>query len=115
SLWDDEICASVRGAEWLLSARPADVDELKLAAGVVASAPGLRAGRVGAGAALDEPLVAAARLARMVAPVLCHRSPASDCSWYHGLWPYLRLFGLGASPDRHARFYRDALGQLAAS
>jgi SAM-dependent methyltransferase len=65
-------------------------------------------------AALAEPLLASAPLARSVASTLCpSRGERADCSWYHGTWQYLRLLGLAAAPQRHRHFFADALGSLA--
>jgi hypothetical protein len=56
-----------------------------------------------------EPLAASAPVARHVARSACDER----CAAYHGLVQYLRLIGAVAAPDRHARFYRDALGGAA--
>ncbi len=64
----------------------------------------------------EEPLLTTAPIARQVAPTLCsRRGPEQDCSWYHGMWQYLRLFGLASAPARHEGFFVDALGALAAT
>ena len=49
-------------------------------------------------------------MADKLSATLCNRDV--DCSWYHGFWQYLRLFGLASSPGRHGRFFRDALAPL---
>ena len=36
-----------------------------------------------------------------------------SCAWYHEAYPALRLVGLAATPERHAAFYREALGAFA--
>jgi hypothetical protein len=62
----------------------------------------------------DEPLLTTAPIARQVAPTLCsRRGPDQDCSWYHGVWQYLRVFGLASAPVRHEDFFVGALGDLA--
>ena len=64
---------------------------------------------------LKEPILDSARTAYRVAQRLCRKDSASgnDCSWYHGLWQYLRLFNLVATPAQNAGFFLDALGTLA--
>lgn len=32
-----------------------------------------------------------------------------SCAWLHGFWQCLRLAGVAATPDRHTRFYAEAL------
>lgn len=68
--------------------------------------------------ALNEPLLASAPLAKSAAQELCRRRTGSgaedNCSWYHGYWQYLRILGIVAASERHAGFYADALGALAA-
>jgi SAM-dependent methyltransferase len=65
--------------------------------------------------ALEEPLVQNAGRARQLAGVLCEGGGEGgrSCAWYHGAYPALRLFGLAATPERHAGFYGAALGALA--
>lgn len=58
--------------------------------------------------AVEEPLLASAPLARLVASTLCR-----GCEWYHGTWQYLRLLGLAAAPERHRAFFAEVLGSLA--
>jgi hypothetical protein len=64
---------------------------------------------------IEEPLLESAPLAWQRAPQLCRKDPATgeDCSWYHRIWQYLRLMGLGGSPGIHADFYRRALNAVA--
>lgn len=52
--------------------------------------------------------------ARRLAPQLCRKDPVSgeDCSWYHGLWPDLRLLGLAATPEQQSDFFRNAFAHL---
>ncbi len=54
------------------------------------------------------PLACVAPRVRRVAERHC-----PGCAWYHGFWPYLRVFGMAASPDRHRDFFLDALGRQA--
>lgn len=49
-------------------------------------------------------------MADSLSATLCNRE--SECSWYHGFWQYLRLFGLASSPGRHGRFFRDVLAPM---
>lgn len=62
-----------------------------------------------------DPLTTTAPLAAEMASTLCNGTPGApdDCSWYHGFWQYLRLFGLGATPYRHADFFDAAFAALA--
>jgi SAM-dependent methyltransferase len=66
-------------------------------------------------APVEEPILESASLARELAGRLCQRDPETgeNCSWYHGLWQYLRLLRLVATPEHHADFYRDALDSVA--
>lgn len=65
---------------------------------------------------LEEPMIATAPVAHEMAAVLCqgdHVCP-EDCSWYHGVWQYLRIFNMVSTPTWHTKFYLDALQRLAA-
>lgn len=65
---------------------------------------------------LYDPLLTTARLARRIAERQCRGTNGGlNCSWYHGLWPYLRILGVAASPERHQDFFFDVLGSLARS
>lgn len=65
---------------------------------------------------LFDPVVAAAPVARSLAPRLCApMDGAGSCAWYHGIWPYLRRLGVTASPQRHEKFFLAALRVLAAT
>ncbi|OGA32140.1 MAG: hypothetical protein A3F75_12195 [Betaproteobacteria bacterium RIFCSPLOWO2_12_FULL_64_23] len=57
-----------------------------------------------------EPLELSAPLARRLAPQLCRKDPATgeNCAWCHGLWQYLRLMRLAATPGHQVDFYRRA-------
>lgn len=56
-----------------------------------------------------------APLALREARRLCLRDPESDedCSWYHGIWQYLRLLDIVSAANKHAGFFEDALAPLA--
>jgi SAM-dependent methyltransferase len=56
---------------------------------------------------LMEPLVESARMIHTMAPMLCTRDHVDrvSCSWYHGVWQYLRLFDMVSSPSWHSSFY----------
>jgi SAM-dependent methyltransferase len=64
---------------------------------------------------LDEPLARSAGTAGALARELCAGAGdgGESCAWYHEAYPTLRLLGLAATPERHAAFYRAALGALA--
>jgi SAM-dependent methyltransferase len=123
-LWDGQIaCSAVyepgSGATgpgaWRVSRREADLDFYG------ALAHELKA--KGAAVALDdhgppeleEPLASSAHLARLVAPGLCRRDPATgdDCADIHRAWLYFRIFDVVPSPQRNPEFFQDALRQLA--
>jgi len=62
-----------------------------------------------------EPLEDSAPLAYRLALQRCGHAPnGGTCVWSHGLWQYLRLFGLITTPDRQARFYADVFATAAA-
>jgi hypothetical protein len=66
---------------------------------------------------LEEPMITTAPIAHELAAVLCqgdHVSP-EDCSWYHAVWQYLRVFNMVSTPTRHTRFYLRSLETLANS
>ncbi|MCA1692973.1 MAG: class I SAM-dependent methyltransferase [Actinobacteria bacterium] len=63
-----------------------------------------------------EPLEQTAPLTRRLAETFCRPVDGTPaCFWYHGIWPYLRLFGVAAAPERDGPFFLDALGALAAT
>ena len=122
-LWDDEIaCSAVyhpgTGAtgpgEWRLSQQGADLDYYRaLAADLLAK--GTEVALDDETLELEEPLASSAHLARLVAPGLCYRDPASghDCADIHRAWQYFRIFDVVPSPQRNPEFFQDALRQLA--
>jgi hypothetical protein len=57
-------------------------------------------------------MLVSAPLAYQLAPVLCRGShiSESDCSWYHSIWQYLRIFNLVSTPTWHSEFYLREIG-----
>jgi hypothetical protein len=124
-IWDDEIVCSVisqevsgtRGpSEWRISSRPEDIDMAKLlrddllSKAVELPPPGTDPGIPN----LEEPMVRTAPLMDLLATALCRGDYVSpeDCSWYHGVWQYLRIFDLVSTPTWHSSFYIDELSRL---
>jgi hypothetical protein len=64
---------------------------------------------------LEEPMVTTAPLARELSQALCRGSylNSEDCSWYHSIWQYLRVFNLVSTPTWHTNFYVDELARIA--
>jgi 2-polyprenyl-3-methyl-5-hydroxy-6-metoxy-1,4-benzoquinol methylase len=63
-----------------------------------------------------DPLRDSAPLAYCLALRLCGDAPnGGTCGWNHGLWQYLRLFGLITTPEHHARFYAEVFAAAAAA
>jgi len=69
------------------------------------------------GAPGAESLLTNAVDAQRLAATMCTSDADSicGCAWYHGFYPALRLFGLAATPERHAAFFTAALGATARS
>lgn len=125
-LWDDQlVCTSVsqsttgdgRLSEWRISLRKEDVmlaqalrDELLTKASIL-PAPGTESDLLD----LEEPMVQTAPLMDLLSNAVCSGSyiNAEDCSWYHGVWQYLRIFDLVSTPTWHQNFYNTHLAQLA--
>jgi SAM-dependent methyltransferase len=65
----------------------------------------------------DPALIEAARLALRIAPQSCRRAPLTGegCDWYHGLWPVLRVLGMGTSAAVHHAVMTPVLRRLAES
>ncbi|OMH22939.1 hypothetical protein BKD30_15330 [Tersicoccus phoenicis] len=62
---------------------------------------------------LEEPLAQSARLIGDVASVLCvgDHVDVDGCTWYHGVWQYLRLMDMVSTPSWHHDFYSRELNQ----
>jgi SAM-dependent methyltransferase len=115
SLWDGELWCGRAGEgehDWRLSTVTGDLRAARAATAVLRRVPDVVVG-AGAQAALEEPLVEAAAAARRLAPELCPGIDGYDCSASHGLWPYLRILGLAADPNRHRAFFDAAFRSLA--
>jgi hypothetical protein len=128
SIWDDEVVciatpaepeAGGGGIEWRLSRRTEDLQAsigvrqliLKEAEDVTTASNDERFALD-----LEEPMLITAPIAAGLAPVLCQGDYVSpgDCSWYHSVWQYLRIFDMVSTPTWHEQFYLDALSRLAA-
>lgn len=59
----------------------------------------------------EELAAQAGRLALTWAPELCRAVDHSghDCAAYHGIWPFIRLFGMATGPQLAREFYRTAV------
>ena len=127
-VWDDEIlCIAVRSSgidasgpsEWRVSARPEDVQHgRELIATLRTKAPHIVIDGASDGLLnLEEPMISTAPIASFLSTVLCHGNHVSqeDCSWYHGIWQYLRVFNLVSTPTWHSQFYFDALRTVTSS
>lgn len=126
-LWDDQIvCASVvqqgdngKGpSEWRLSTRQEDIelakfmrDELLSKATELIFPPPAEKMSLD----LEEPMVQTAPLMDLLSGAVCSGSYLSpdDCSWYHGVWQYLRIFDLVSTPTWHPNLYLPELKALA--
>lgn len=131
--WDEEVLCSVRHAsgavpgavEWKVTRRPEDIQNVMTQISLIkkkAEKPAF-----GTGAAdvlltamelnLEEPMVTTAPIAQFLANVVCRGDFVSkeDCSWYHAIWQYLRIFNLVSTPTWHSEFYREALGHLSST
>ena len=123
-IWDNEVaCVSVRQEsgsttaqtiEWSVTKRPEDLQLFQgLRLLIEARAEKLSVGSDGAPSFrnLEEPMLVSAPLAYQLAPILCRGSQIAedDCSWYHSIWQYLRLFNMVSTPTWHADFYFNSL------
>jgi hypothetical protein len=65
----------------------------------------------------DDPSIACANIARVIAEKYCPEAAArgADCLWYHGIWPYYRALGLGGSAFTHRAVLSPTLRQLAST
>lgn len=126
-LWDDAVaCVALYGpsgamaipTEWRVSERPEDIERNRdILAALRSRAEIINLDAPIATLELEEPMVTTAPVVQTLAPVLCqgdHVSP-SDCSWYHGIWQYLRIFNMVSTPTWHSEFYAAELGSLAKS
>lgn len=124
-LWDEQIvCASVPQSdggeglsEWRVSSREEDLelafslrDEL-LNKGTLLTYPNNESISLD----LEEPMVQTAPLMDLLSSAVCSGSymAEEDCSWYHGVWQYLRVFDLVSTPTWHPELYIPKLSQLA--
>jgi len=125
-IWDEAIVCSaisqgVSGpggpSEWRISSRPEEIEMAKwvrddlLSKAIELPPPGTDPGIPD----LEEPMVRTAPLMDLLAMALCRGDYVSpeDCSWYHGVWQYLRICDLVSTPTWHTRFYIDELTRLA--
>ncbi len=125
-IWDESIVCSVisqevgaaRGpSEWRVSCRPEDIEMANLVRDdLLSKAAQLPPSGPDSGTPdLEEPMVRTAPLMDLLATALCRGDYVSleDCSWYHGVWQYLRIFDLVSTPTWHSQFYMDELTRLA--
>jgi SAM-dependent methyltransferase len=126
-LWDDLVtCVALYGSsgamatpiEWRVSQRREDVERHReVFAALRSRAEPMNVEAPTVALELEEPMVTTAPVVQTLAPVLCqgdHVSP-EDCSWYHGIWQYLRIFNLVSTPTWHSEFYTGELEALARS
>lgn len=123
-LWDETVgCIAVPGqaglsagiSEWKITRRPEDLQVLNDIVEVLASQATEVTEEKDEAPELEEPMITTAPMAYELAMVLCrgdHVSP-EDCSWYHSIWQYLRIFDMVSTPTWHASFYREQLANLA--
>jgi len=60
-------------------------------------------------------MVHSAHVAHRLALEHCRHTAVADCTWYHGVWPYLRALGVAKTAGGHATFLADSLRALVAS
>lgn len=102
--------------EWRISIRPEDLEfALSLINDILGNKdliidPNVREPELD----LEEPMLKSAPLMSMLSEVMCKGSQvcAEDCSWYHGIWQYLRIFDLVSTPTWHYKFYIESLKSL---
>ena len=117
-LWDDAVCTWGGGEGGLrVSSRDGDLDRARRAIAILDRARPLdpAAAWRNSPEAYDDPLVAAAPLARRLAEALCGHDPFKGDrtrAWYHGVWPSLRVLDIVITPRDHAGFYFDAFAAL---
>ena len=119
-IWDNKVLCTISSAgtadgeanhEWRVSRRQEDLQSARLlwqellAKGEELTYPPQPA----ASYELEEPMVESAPLMRELSLAVCKGSylgkRTSSCSWYHGVWQYLRLFDMVSTPAWKARFY----------
>lgn len=95
---------------WVVSARQQDIEETselwdRLWAG------GDSSRQPHAMLRLSDPLLESADLIHSASQLSCTGDHVDElsCSWYHGVWQYLRLFNMVSSPRWHPEFYFGAL------
>jgi SAM-dependent methyltransferase len=64
-------------------------------------------------ASSDQSLLRSAPVARALAIENCPNAIGGDCTWYHGVWQYLRALGVLKKAGGHATFFTDTLRTLA--
>jgi hypothetical protein len=95
-------------ARWQVSARPTDVVKFRR----VWDGLWKRASvDLASKQSFAEPLAQSADMMATIAKMSCNGKMYAEgtCSWYHGIWQYLRLVNLVSSPAWHSPFYRKAL------
>ena len=116
-IWDDALaCTTIydtrsnQVAEYRVSRRPEDVSVLTHVSALLRSAPIIAES---ADRHLEEPMMITAPVAHALAPVLCRGDYVAqeDCSWYHGIWQYLRILNMVSTPTWHANFYLSTIAE----
>ncbi len=114
-VWDDTLaCKSIYDArtglvaEYRVSQRGEDINLLRNVATLLRAAPLITGDDEHH---LEEPMLITAPVAHALAPVLCRGDyvATEDCSWYHGIWQYLRVLNMVSTPTWHAAFYLAAI------
>ena len=124
-IWDDQlVCLTAshqlmndgNPTEWLISSRKEDVElvnslrEELLSESVTLPDPDVDSKLLD----LEEPMVKTAPLMDLLSNAVCAGSYlGEDCSWYHGVWQYLRILDLVSTPTWHPDFYVQQLRLLA--
>jgi hypothetical protein len=124
-IWDDIVgCIGISGAsgiakgieEWRLTTRSEDLQRLNDIKQIIEKkAQVVSLSNEQDSIDLEEPMITTAPIAHELAGVLCqgdHVSP-EDCSWYHTIWQYLRIFNMVSTPTWHADFYLNSLQKIA--
>ena len=126
-IWDDTVCCSgiyskggpfVGISEWKVSQREEDLQLFREMARVLREKGQLLTNNTGGDEIdLEEPMITTAPLVYELAPVLCQGDHVSseNCSWYHSIWQYLRIFDMVSTPTWHEDFYKSSLKKIADS